>query len=52
MEDVNKRQKMNYFIYTSHQTTKCYFSFRTWTWFLEIQLQEGLPSFGEVSEQE
>ena len=32
------------------EKTKCYFSFRTWTWFIEIQVQEGLPSFDEVSE--
>ena len=30
-------------------TTKFYFSVWAWLWFLEIQLQEGSPTFDEVS---
>ena len=30
-------------------TTKFYFSFSTWIWSLEIQLQEGSPTFHKVS---
>ena len=41
----------NFLIYGERKqaTSKFYFSFSTWIWFLGIQLQEGLPTFDKVS---
>ena len=33
-------------------TTKFYFCFLAWIWFLEIQLQEGSPTFDKVKREE
>ena len=40
-----KMPNLAFYVGRKQATTKFYFSFWTWTWFLEIQLLGGLPTF-------